>query len=57
MTESTIEPVSDGVSIRYAGDLEVRRVLARHLQGIVNTDSPDGPSPDVQSDPDPKSDP
>lgn len=54
---STIEPVSDGVSIRYAGDLEVRRVLARHLQGIVNTDSPDGPSPDVQSDPDPKSDP
>ena len=45
------------MSMRYTGELEVRRVLARHLQGIVNTDSPDGPSPDVQSDPDPKSDP
>ena len=55
--ESTIKPVSDGVSIRYTGELEVRRVLARHLQGSVNTGSPDDPGPDVQPDPEPKSTP
>lgn len=38
---SKIEPVSDGVSILYTGEVEVGRVLARHLRGIVHVDAPD----------------
>jgi hypothetical protein len=31
----TIEPVGDGVTVRYVGNLEVTRVLARYAQDPV----------------------
>ena len=39
--ESTLQPVSENsVTMRYTGACEVGRVLARHLQGLANMDSP-----------------
>ena len=50
--ESTLEPVSENsVTMRYTGDCEVGRVLARHLQGIANIDLSDSPSPEAEPDP------
>lgn len=43
---SKIEPVSQGISIRYTGQAEVGRVLARHLQGIVSTEANENPRSD-----------
>nr|WP_258035697.1 restriction endonuclease [Mycobacterium marinum] len=47
--QSTIQPVpnSDAVIMRYTGDLEVTRVLTRHLQGIANID--DSLSPEAEA--------
>ncbi|UVO12340.1 hypothetical protein NM962_21155 [Mycobacterium sp. SVM_VP21] len=39
---STIEPLSDGVSIRYTGELEVTRVLSRFAQVPVSIEDPAG---------------
>jgi hypothetical protein len=36
---SRIEPVSEGLGIRYTGEIEVGRVLARDLQGIMSTET------------------
>lgn len=54
--QSTIQPVpdSDGVSVHYTGDIEVTRVMARHLDGIANMETPDSPSPEAEPDPDEK---
>jgi hypothetical protein len=42
-TTSEIEPTSDGVSIRYTGDVEVTRIAARHFRGTLSEgDVPDG---------------
>jgi hypothetical protein len=45
---SRIEPVSEGVSIRYIGEVEVGRLLARHLHAIVSAETGEGAaSPDA----------
>ena len=44
--ESRIEPVTDGVSIHYTGQVDVRRVLARHLPSIATAD-PQTPTTDT----------
>jgi hypothetical protein len=41
--ESRIEPVTDAVSIHYLGQVDVGRVLARHLPSIATAD-PQTPS-------------
>jgi hypothetical protein len=47
---SRIEPVSEGVSVRYTGEVEVGRVLARHFQGVVSAEAGGGAlSPDAQA--------
>ena len=44
--ESRIEPVTDGVSIHYTGQVDVGRVLARHLPSIATAD-PQTPTTDT----------
>ncbi|UQX09359.1 hypothetical protein [Candidatus Mycobacterium methanotrophicum] len=39
---STIEPLSDGVSVRYTGELEATRVLARFAQEPIGIEEPAG---------------
>jgi hypothetical protein len=48
--ESEIEPVSEGVSMRYTGDAEVTHVSARHFSGsaaVINTDEQSDGDPDA----------
>jgi hypothetical protein len=54
--ESEIEPISEGVSFRYTGDLEVTRVAARHPQGIASTSSIIASEPESDADSGPSTD-
>ena len=40
---SRIEPVSEGVSMRYIGEVDVGHVLARHFHGTVSTETNEDP--------------